>query len=47
MKCPEERPCAEELLRHDWIVRQLEAETAGIPEVRPYHSDFIPMTAIT
>ena len=37
-KNPKERPSAEELLHHDWLVRQLEADTAGIPEVRPYHS---------
>ena len=37
-KDPKERPSAEELLHHDWLVRQLEAETAGIPEVRPLHN---------
>ena len=39
-KNPKDRPSAEELLHHDWLVRQLEAETASIPEVRPYRSDF-------
>ena len=44
-KNPKDRPSAEELLHHDWLVRQLEAETAGIPEVRPYHSVLILITA--
>ena len=43
MKNHEERPCAEQLLHHDWIVRQLQAEMEG---VSLYHSDFKPMTAM-
>lgn len=34
-KDPTARPSAEELLHHDWVVRQRQADAAGIPEVGP------------
>ncbi len=32
-KDPEKRPSAEQLLQHDWLVKQVQAEAAGVPEV--------------
>ena len=33
MKDPEKRPSAEQLLQHEWLVKQVQAEAAGVPEV--------------
>ena len=33
MKDPEKRPPAEQLLQHEWLVKQVQAEAAGVPEV--------------
>ena len=33
-KDPRERPSAEQLLQHEWLVKQVEAEAASLPEVR-------------
>ena len=32
-KDPRERPSAEQLLQHEWLVKQLQAEAVGLPEV--------------
>ncbi|DBA77196.1 TPA: hypothetical protein ACH3X1_009769 [Trebouxia sp. C0004] len=32
IKDPEKRPAAEQLLQHEWLVKQVQAETAGVPE---------------
>ena len=33
IKDPEKRPSAEQLLQHEWLVKQVQAEAAGVPEV--------------
>ncbi len=32
-KDPEKRLSAEQLLQHEWLVKQVQAEAAGVPEV--------------
>ncbi|DBA80162.1 TPA: hypothetical protein ACH3X2_007633 [Trebouxia sp. C0005] len=32
IKNPEKRPSAEQLLQHEWLVKQVQAEAAGVPE---------------
>ena len=34
IKDPKDRPSAGQMLQHDWLMRQLAAEAAGIPEAR-------------
>ncbi len=36
-KDPEKRPSAEQVLQHDWLVKQVQAEAAGVPEVSFFH----------
>ncbi len=33
IKDPEKRPSAEQLLQHEWLIKQVQAEAAGVPEV--------------
>jgi len=33
MKDSEKRPSAKQLLQHEWLVKQVQAEAAGVPEV--------------
>ena len=33
VKDPKARPSAEQLLQHEWLVKEVQAEAAGVPEV--------------